>query len=76
METKHLGHAAYDLWEHSDSLVRAVVERVLRSVHENRLALRMLVEINECYYLLAVVVLSACALETVEQTPHCHHLWY
>lgn len=65
METKHLGHAAHDLWEHSDSLVRAMMKRVLRSVDENRLALRMLVEINECYYLLSVVVLSPCALKAV-----------
>jgi hypothetical protein len=74
VETKHLSQAAHDLRKHSDSLVRAVMERVLRSIHEHRLSLRVLVEVNEGNDLLPVVVLCPCALETMKKPAHGYHL--
>lgn len=55
MNPKHIGQAANDLWENPNPLVLIMMHGVLRPVHENRLALGMLMHIEESYDALAAI---------------------
>ncbi len=72
MHTKHVGQASNDLRKDPHPLILIMMHRVLRSVHENRLALRVLMHIKESYYALAPVGIL---LTEAEKAAHRNYLW-
>jgi hypothetical protein len=71
MYTKHVGQAPNDLREDPHPLVLTMMHRVLRPVHENRLALGVLMHIEETNDALAPVSIL---LAEAEKAAYRHYL--
>ena len=72
MDTKHVGQGSNDLREDPHPLVLTMMHGVLRPIHENRLALGVLMHIEESYDALAPIGIP---LAEAEKASHRHYLW-